>query len=84
MSAKTVKNEFIRFILDAEKKESLLEEFLGIRRAEILEQFFKDKGYQIFIDDCEGIIQVENMKKEAVFMTFKMMKKAADCPDKGY
>jgi len=86
MATKEKMNDFIRFILAAEKDEALLDDFLrATRGAEGLHKFFQDKGFkEISIDDCRGIVQVAEMNKEVVFMTFKMMKTAADCTGRGY
>ena len=85
MAAKEKMNDFIRFILAAEKDEALLDDFLRARGAEGLHKFFQDRGFkEISIDDCRGIAQAEEMNKEVVFMTFKMMRTAADCTERGY
>ncbi len=90
METKTVKNEFIRFLLEAEKKKELFDEFLGIGKtewsAETLHQFFKGKKFNISPEDCQAIIDIQHNSKEALHMAAEMVLKAADCAgaNKGY
>jgi len=54
-------NDFISFILDAEKSADLATKFIKIDDAERLYQFFYDLGYKgIPRDACEDILKAKN------------------------
>lgn len=90
METKPVKNEFIRFLLEAEEKRELFDEFLGIGKkewsAQKLYDFFNDKNYKISPEDCQAIIDIQTNSKGALHMAAEMVLKAADCAgaNKGY
>jgi hypothetical protein len=57
MPTKRARNDFINFLLDAEKKPSLTGEFMSIRTAKKLYGFFQEKGYKdIAYNDCQDIL----------------------------
>jgi len=84
MATQEIENDFIAFLLAAEKDEKLLEGFLKQNTSDNLYTFFQGTPFKISKNDCEGIIKVQNEKKEVLKMTGKFIIKAADCPDKGY
>ncbi len=83
MGTKQIKDEFIRFILDAEQDKDLLKGFLEQENANQLYNFFKTEKYGLELDDCKGIMEVVKKKKEAASMAGKFIVKVAECA-KGY
>ncbi len=54
-------NDFIKFILDAEKNPKLAEEFLAKKTAKDLNTFFQKKGYKdIPENNCKDILTARN------------------------
>ncbi len=81
-----IKDEFIRFILDAENDEKpggLLARFLQADNAQQLYDFFQKEKYGLELDDCKGIMEVVKKKKEAASMAGKIIVKVAECA-RGY
>jgi len=63
MRTKRERNDFINFLIDAEKKPRLTEKFMSIKTANDLYKFFQEKGYRdVPYNDCRDIIKAkENM-----------------------
>ena len=50
--------DFINFIIDATKDETLVRRFLKCKTPAEIQQFFKDEGYDdIPLNDCEDILK---------------------------
>lgn len=57
MPTKRLRNDFINFLMDAEKNPKLLGEFLSKKTPTDLYRFFAEKGYEdIAANDCRDII----------------------------
>ena len=58
MATKRLSNDFINFIIDAEKNPKLTDEFLSKKTPKHLHSFFHEKGYKdIPHNDCEDILR---------------------------
>ncbi len=61
MTTKRERNDFINFILDAERDLELTEEFLAIKATKDLYAFFQKKGYKDIPEhDCKDILTAKD------------------------
>jgi len=61
MAPKRQENDFIKFILDAEKNPKLAEEFLAQKTTKDIYTFFQKKGYHdIPENNCKDILTARN------------------------
>jgi hypothetical protein len=82
--AKRPVNDFISFILAAEKDEKLTSEFLSKKNAEDLYRFFKTKGFTgIPEGDCQDILTART-RWEKLHIPPGWGKPPCDGPKKGY
>ena len=60
MPTKRTRSDFINFIIDADKDEALVNEFMKNKTAKELYSFFQKKGYKdIPANDCEDILRAK-------------------------
>jgi len=60
MGTKRERNDFINFIIDAQKDPKLAEEFLSKKTPKHLHSFFHKKGFKdIPYNDCEDILMAQ-------------------------
>lgn len=60
MGTKRDRNDFINFIIDAQKNPKLTNEFLSTKTAKDLHSFFHKKGYKdIPYNDCRDIVMAQ-------------------------
>ncbi len=58
MTTNRKRSDFINFIMDAEKNQKMLDEFLKIKEAKKLYNFFKRNNYiDIPFNDCQDILK---------------------------
>lgn len=60
MSTQRKRNDFINFIIDTDKNEALVNQFMKITTAKDLYDFFQKKGYKdIPSNDCQDILKAK-------------------------
>lgn len=64
MSTKRQSNDFINFVIDAEKNPDLTHQFLSKKTAKQLHSFFDEKGYKdISYHHCEHILTAKKLMR---------------------
>jgi hypothetical protein len=82
MAPKRAREDFIGFILEAEKDKELTKQFLDIKTAKRLNSFFTEQGFtKIKEDDCKDIMKSKTKKASKVLAPGKLGKGGfSPCP----